>query len=201
MLGSRLSFLLLLSKYASWAKKDKKHKSEISDYVNGLESDMRNHSEFDEVHADDLESLATFRNIMGLKALSLKSSNASVVSGRSGRSNVTDGEESDESLDNVSDLPSPVPSMGSKSTRASRSSRLSSMLPTLPEADKEESPESPQHGDSDSDTHFSATSPRDSHEKSRSQSQMTYEHSGDESDVSSVPPVKTKVRQTKKRKN
>jgi cohesin complex subunit SA-1/2 len=198
VLGSRLSFLLLLSKYASWAKKDKKHKSDISDYVDGLESDMRNHSEFDEVHADDLESLATFRNIMGLKALSLKSSNASVVSGRSGRSNVTDGEESDESLDNVSDLPSPVPSMGSKSTRASRSSRLSSMLPTLPEADKEESP---QDGDSDSDTHFSATSPRDSHEKSRSQSQMTYEHSGDESDVSSVPPVKTKVRQTKKRKN
>jgi hypothetical protein len=30
---------------------------------------------------------------------------------------------------------------------------------------------------------------------------MTYEHSGDESDVSSIPPVKTKVRQTKKRKN
>jgi cohesin complex subunit SA-1/2 len=198
VLGSRLSFLLLLAKYASWAKKDKKHKSEISDYVDGLESDMRNHPEFDEVHADDLESLATFRNIMGLKALSLKSSNASVVSGRS---NVTDGEESDESLDNVSDLPSPVPSTGSKSTRASRSSRLSSMLPTLPEADKEESPESPQHGDSDSDTHFSATSPRNSPEKSRSQSQMTYEHSGDESDVSSIPPVKTKVRQTKKRKN
>lgn len=195
--GSRLSFLFLLSKYASWAKRDKKLKADISDYVDDLESEMRNHQEFDQVHADDLESLAAFRNIMGLKALSFKS-NASVASGRSGRSNVTDGEESEESLDNVSDhLPSPVPSTGSKSTRASRSSRLSFTLPTLPEADKEESP---QDVDSDADTQFSA-SPVHSLAKKRSQSHMTYEHSGDESDVSSVPPVKAKARQSKRRKS
>jgi cohesin complex subunit SA-1/2 len=195
VLGSRLSFLLLLSKYANWAKKDKKHKAEISEYVDSLESEMRNHQEFEEVHADDLESLAAFRNIMGLKASSFKST-ASVASVRSGRS---DGGESEESLDNVSDLPSPVPSTGSRSigSRASRSSRLSSTLPTLPEAEKEESP---QDGDSDSDSRFSS-SPDDSLAKKRSQSQMTYEHSDDDEMVASSVPLKTKTRMSKRRKN
>ena len=198
VLGSRLSFLLLLSKYASWAKKDKKHKAEISEYLDSLESGMRTHQEVEEVHADDLESLAAFRNIMGLKSLSVKSISL-VASGRSGRSVDMDGEESEESLDNVSDLPSPVPSTGSRSigSRASRSSRLSSTLPTLPEAETEESP---QDGDSDSESRFSA-SPGDSPAKKRSQSQMTYEHSGDDdSDASSVAP-KTKSRQSKRGKN
>ncbi len=101
---------------------DKKHKAEINEYVDGLESAMRNHQEFEEVHADDLESLAVFRNIMGLNALSLKST-ASVASVRHGQS---DGDESEYSLDNVIDLFSTVPSTGSRSigSRASRSSRL-----------------------------------------------------------------------------
>lgn len=34
---------------------------------------MRNHEEFEEVDADDLDSLATFRQIIGLKTLSVKS--------------------------------------------------------------------------------------------------------------------------------
>jgi len=83
VLGSRLSFLLLLSKYASWAKKNKKHKAEIQAYVDALETEMRDHEEFEDVHVDDLESLATFRQIVGLKPLDLPKSGASVVSGRS----------------------------------------------------------------------------------------------------------------------
>lgn len=221
VLGSRLSFLLLLSKYASWAKKDRKHKAEIQEYVDGLEAEMMNHAEFEEVHADDLESLATFRQTVGLKPLQPVNSGASVASARSGvsvasarsgasvasvRSGVSVASarsgasaasarsgasaasgfshhdvDGDESLDSLSELPSPVSSTGGRSggSRVSRSSRLSSTLPTLPEGEKEESP---QDGDSESDTHFSA-SPGDK----PSQSQMTYEHSGDdESDGSSV---------------
>jgi len=89
VLGSRLSFLLLLSKYASWAKKDRKHKAEIQEYVDGLEMEMRDHEEYDEVHVDDLESLATFRDIVALKHLPPPKSGASVMSARSGASVVS----------------------------------------------------------------------------------------------------------------
>ena len=157
VLGSRLSFLLILSKYATWIKKNKMHKSKIQEYVDGMESELRSHEEFEEVHADDLESLAVFRQVMGLKALSNGRSSASVAS-----VSPNDDVDGDESLDNVSDLPSPVASTGGKSagSRASHSSRLSSTLPTLPET-KVYSPrkESPQDSDSDSDTisHFSGS--------------------------------------------
>lgn len=175
VLGSRLSFLLLLSKYATWVKKDKKHKSKIQEYVDGLETELRSHEEFEEVHADDLESLAAFRRIVGLKVLSNKS-DRSRASGASGRPD--DDVDEEESLDNVSDLPSPVASTGGKSagSRTSRSSRLSSTLPTLTEAEKEESP---QDGDSDSDSsEFSGSK--------RSLSQMSPEQSiGGSSNVGS----------------
>jgi len=205
ILGSRLSFLLLLSKYANWVKKDRKHKAEIQEYLDDLEAKMRNHEEFEDVHADDLESLATFRQLVGLKPLSVPKSGASVASARSGasvgsaRSGVSvasarsgasvasaltaDDRDGDESLDSVGELPSPAPSTGGRSagSRASRSSRLSSTLPTLPEAEKEESP---QDEESDSDSHFSE-SPGNNSGKKRSQSQMTYEHSDNEEESAS----------------
>lgn len=184
VLGSRLSFLLLLCKYANWVKKDRKHKTKIQEYVDGLETDMRGHKEIGEVHADDLESLAMFRQIVGLKALS-------ITSGRSTSDRSNDNSPDEESLDNVSDLPSPVASTGGRSagSRASRSSRLSSTLPTLPEAEKEESP---QDGDSDSDSHFSGSK--------RSSTQMTSENSADEKSDSSSVGFETS-HQPKKRKN
>ena len=174
VLGSRLSFLLLLSKYATWVKKDRKHKSKIQDYVDELEKELRSHEEFEEVHADDLESLAVFRQIVGLKVLPNKSGRFS-ASADSGHPD--DDVDDEESLDNVSDLPSPVASTGGKSagSRASRSSRLST-LPTLPEVEKEESPPD---GDSDSDTsHFS---------DKRSLSQMSSEQSIDDNSDSVGP--------------
>ncbi len=158
VLGSRLSFLLILSKYATWIKKDKKHKSKIQEYVDGMECKLRSHEEFQEVHADDLESLAVFRQVMDLKALSNKTGRCSASVASVSPDNDVDG---DESLDNVSDLPSPVASTGGKSagSRASHSSRLSSTLPTLPETKVYTREESPQDDDSDSDTisHFSGS--------------------------------------------
>merc|ERR1712194_45206 len=86
VLGSRLSFLLLLSKYANWAKKNRKHKTEIQEYVDGLETEMRNHEEYDDVHVDDLDALVKFRDTVGLKNLPMPKSGASVMSARSGAS-------------------------------------------------------------------------------------------------------------------
>lgn len=197
VLGSRLSFLLVLSKYASWAKKDKKHKAGIQTYADELESEMRDHEEFEEVHADDLEALAMWRKMMGLKHLPVPSgasvasgrSGASVVSARSGAS-VADDADGDESLDSVGALPSPASSKKSAGSRASRASRLSSTLPTLPEGEKEESP---QDDGSDSDSHFSE-SPAKSSVNKRTKSQMTYENSDDESDEFSVSEMPRKTR-------
>merc|ERR1712086_543102 len=72
VLGSRLSFLLLLSKYANWAKKNRKHKTEIQEY--------------DDVHVDDLDALVKFRDTVGLKNLPMPKSGASVMSARSAAS-------------------------------------------------------------------------------------------------------------------
>lgn len=189
VLGSRLSFLLLLSKYATWVKKDKKHKSKIQEYVDGLESELRSHEEFEEVHADDLMSLVVFRQVLGLKALSNKSGRSRASTAGISPDSDVDGEES---LDNVSDLPSPVASMGGKSagSRNSRSSRPSYTLPTLPEVDKEESPPD---GDSDSDTisHFSGSK--------HSLSLMSSDQSIDRSDSSLLGSETS--HQPKRRKN
>ena len=177
VLGSRLSFLLLLSKYASWAKKDKEHKAAIQEYVDELESDMRNHEEFEEVHADDLDSLATFRQIIGLKTLSVVKSSASGRSQMSGASVTSGLDVDDESLD---DLPSPAPSTGTaRSKRSAASSvgssragsKLSKTLPTLEEIDMEESPQDAgnkrNHNDEETDASDVEEKPRRASKRGR----------------------------------
>jgi len=170
VLGSRLSFLLLLSKYASWAKKNKETKAAMQEQVDGMEADLRNHQEFDEVHADDLDALATFRQNVGLKALSVNTrSGASVTSGRSGASVMSGYGTGADGEDSLEELPSPAPSTGTTRSRASRSTAGGSRstagsrigkgaLPTLEEgetpdsdADEEESRFSKKRGQSDDD--------------------------------------------------
>lgn len=169
VLGSRLSFLSILSKYASWIKRDKPTKKEIQRFIDEKEVEMKNHEEFEEVHEDDLEALAAFRGTLGLKSLPKASANVAVASGDE------DEEMDDEASDGVNELQSPVASVSSRTSKASRassraSSRVSS-LPALPEGK-----ESPQ--DSDEESHFSAGS---SSNKRKTQTQNTYENS-DESD-------------------
>ncbi|EJK58196.1 hypothetical protein THAOC_21703 [Thalassiosira oceanica] len=149
-LGDRLSFLLLLGKYATWIKKDKKAKGEVQTNLDELESEIREHEDFDSVEGDDVEALKKFREIMGFKAFkasrarggsSIKSGASSIVSAAS----KFDDEDEDENMDDVSELPSPAPSTGNKSAGSSRASsarsRKSKAMPTLAEADVEESPE------------------------------------------------------------
>ena len=105
-LGDRLSFLLLLGKYATWIKKDKKAKGEVQTNLDELESEIREHEDFDSVESDDVEALKKFREIMGFKAFkasrvrggnSIKSGASSVVSAAS----KFDDEDEDEIMDDV----------------------------------------------------------------------------------------------------
>jgi len=181
VLGSRLSFLSILSKYASWIKKDKQAKKEIQSFMDEKEFELRRHEEFEDVHVDDLAALAAFRKDLGLKNLPKTSSNVSVTSELD-----DDQTMDDEASDGLNELQSPVASVSSRTSKASRassraSSRVSS-LPALPEGDKE----SPQDSDSDEDSHFSAGS---SSNKRKSQTQNTYDESseeGSDSDESSL---------------
>lgn len=164
VLGSRLSFLLLLSKYSNWVKKNKQSKSQLQTYIDQLELEMRNDNDFDDVHEDDLEALQKYRQSVGLKMLPKMSSAVSVASSRA--SIARDGD--DESMDSVSDLDATPSTIGrssagrpsSTSTHKSRSSLNVSSLPILPEGEQEESPgdlEIP-HSDHSSDDETEARS-------------------------------------------
>lgn len=178
VLGSRLSFLSILSKYASWIKKDKPTKKEIQLFMDEKEFELRDHEEFEDVHIDDLAALAAFRKDLGLKNLPKVSSGVSVTSELE-----EDEEMDDEASDGVNEMQSPVASVSSRTSKASRassraSSRVSS-LPALLEGDKE----SPQDSDSDEDSHFSTGgSSSNNNNKRKSQTQNTYDANSEESD-------------------
>jgi len=183
VLGSRLSFLAILSKYASWIKKAKQAKKEIQSFMDEKEFELRGHEEFEDVHVDDLAALAAFRKDLGLKNLPKASANVSVTS------ELDDEEMDDEASDGVNELQSPVASVSSRTSKASRassvqsraSSRVSS-LPALPEGDKE----SPQDSESDDeDSHFSAGSSSKNSSKRKSQTQNTYDENSEEEESDS----------------
>jgi len=67
VIGSRLSFLSVLSKYAHWMKKSPEHRHNLSQDLYEKESSLKDDVEFDEVHEDDLAALADFRESLGLK--------------------------------------------------------------------------------------------------------------------------------------
>ena len=67
VLGSRLPFLLLLSKYSIWIKKNKGQLETLKDFLLTKEAALHAHPEFDEVHPDDLAALSTFKESLGIK--------------------------------------------------------------------------------------------------------------------------------------
>ena len=82
VVGSRLAFLSMLQKFTSWVKKDKDNLDNLTDFLIAKETELRRHSEFDEVHPEDLSCLANFRKSMGIKG----EISYSIVSGTDGRS-------------------------------------------------------------------------------------------------------------------
>jgi hypothetical protein len=66
VLGSRLPFLLVLSKYSSWIKKNKGQLEILKDGLLANEAALGSHPEFDQVHEDDLNSLKMFMESLGI---------------------------------------------------------------------------------------------------------------------------------------
>lgn len=66
-LGTRLSFLKILVKYANWAKKKKDHKQALNEILDENELALHDHPDFEEVHKDDLAALEAFRKALGLE--------------------------------------------------------------------------------------------------------------------------------------
>ena len=204
VLGSRLSFLLLLSKYASWIKKNKQSKADIQKYIDELEVDMRNHEEFDDVHEDDLAALAAFRHNIGLKPLPKDATSVASHAEDGANEDMVD----DESLDSVGDLATPTSTVSRSKGRRSSSSTMksrgslnrSSILPPLPEGEEETPPNSNEKSDDESHEEESeeGDEPTPSSKRSRSsRSQMSdsgSEDDGQDEEILDVVSRRKKIR-------
>mmetsp|Transcript_4445 Transcript_4445/g.12822 ORF Transcript_4445/g.12822 Transcript_4445/m.12822 type:complete len:1392 (+) Transcript_4445:134-4309(+) len=68
VLGSRLPFLLLLTKYSNWIKKEKGHRRTLAAVLLEKEASLRAHPDFVEVHEDDYRCIRTFQEAFGIAA-------------------------------------------------------------------------------------------------------------------------------------
>lgn len=144
VVGSRLAFLLILSKYSIWIKKEKSHLEQLTDFLLEKESQLRRHPEFEEVHDDDLNALSDFKKSLGIKR------------------KVTDDSFGTANDDNSFSVATPSPATAtssrrgthsgvSKGSRASRRSNMSSQseLPPLYEEDDAENDGADENNESD----------------------------------------------------
>jgi hypothetical protein len=79
MLGTRLSFLSIIIKYAHWIKKNKEDQRVIGDFLYEKEMELRSHRDFQEVHEEDLLALLDFRKAIGLGESSVLNADVSTV--------------------------------------------------------------------------------------------------------------------------
>ena len=66
VLGSRLPFLMILSKYSTWMKKSRENREILAGALFAKETELRSHPEFDEVHEDDLRCILEFKQSLGI---------------------------------------------------------------------------------------------------------------------------------------
>lgn len=161
-LGSRLSFLSILIKYANWMKKEPKHKRMIASYLEEKENELKElQIDSETIHEDDLRALDEFRLALGLGESIVFSTDASTFGGTTSqhtsqcttvtpsRPEASDHTDGDESRDTINDLtlagtsaaqkPSRGSSMGS--VRSMISSARSSLSPLYEEGNEEASEE------------------------------------------------------------
>jgi hypothetical protein len=79
MLGTRLSFLSIIIKYAHWIKKNKEDQGVIGEFLYEKELELRGHHDFQEVHEDDLLALLDFRKAIGLGESTVLNADLSTV--------------------------------------------------------------------------------------------------------------------------
>lgn len=120
--GGRLTFLTLVAKYVTWIKKMKCFQDVVVQNLLEREDALFDDPEADQIHEDDLEALASFRKIVGLKDAG---NGTPAKSPRSiATSRATEGSHSDE--DSLSGTGT-TPSNTKKRLRLSRGSSLGSM--------------------------------------------------------------------------
>mmetsp|Transcript_24504 Transcript_24504/g.36303 ORF Transcript_24504/g.36303 Transcript_24504/m.36303 type:complete len:1119 (+) Transcript_24504:1970-5326(+) len=133
ILGSRLSFLSVLSKYGNWIKKGRANQKEILQReLDQKETALRTNPDFEEVHEDDLAALGRFRIALGVKPFD----DASIVAAATGTGEETVGEVEEDS-DSASDLnatPSPSTMKSTTMGRLSRGSSVTSIRSRLSSA-------------------------------------------------------------------
>jgi cohesin complex subunit SA-1/2 len=154
MPGGRLIFLSLLTKYASWIRRNKDQRSTLLEDLDERENELRVDPEFVDVRQDDLQALEQFRKALGYAVFDAKAT--------SPRSTATshhsmDGEESGDEggVDSGSAGPSSSSSkVRGRLSRASsigsaRSSRLSTTQSSLSPLPEEDGPRSSPDDDED----------------------------------------------------
>lgn len=77
LLGSKLSFLTIITKYAHWIRNNEQYQSAIRDFLHEKEMELRCHGDFEDVHEDDLLALLEFRKAVGLGESSVLNADAS----------------------------------------------------------------------------------------------------------------------------
>ena len=137
VLGSRFPFLLILSRYSNWAKKNKYGLEDLKQFILEKEEVLKSHPEFNDVHEDDLKALRTFK-----ESLDMEVEVAQVVS-----------QDDESSEDDKSAVGTPSPSKSSTassrrriSTAGSQRSRLSTqsnLSPLEEEGDSDDEEMSP----------------------------------------------------------
>jgi len=89
LLGGRLSFLSIISKYVMWVKKSEEKKIFLEEVLDAEEKILRYDQDFEEVLEEDLVTLANFRNSLGIKPYVEDSGSSRTVS--SARPSVEEG--------------------------------------------------------------------------------------------------------------
>lgn len=132
VLGSRLPFLDILSKYSNWFKRDNEKRNILAHALFAKEAAMRSHPEFDEVHEDDLRCIEKFRESLGIEG-----GNPAEESSVNFSRNETVGTPGGRSIGSTG-ARRKLSTAGSQRSRISVQSNLSPLLESP--AEKEESP-------------------------------------------------------------
>ena len=141
MLGSRLTFLSLLCKYANWIRRNKDQRLALLDDLDIREEGLRRDPEFTEIRQDDLLAIDQFRKALGVSLFNPKSASPrSIATSQRSTGNCESDEERSEgsgstepnsSSSRIRERLSHASSIGS--ARSSRLSTTQSSLSPLPE--------------------------------------------------------------------
>lgn len=148
LLGSRLPFLTILSKYSTWIRKNKSHCEVLGRVLFAKETVLRSHPDFDEVHEDDLRCISDFKESFGLTTSKMRRLSQELSK--------TQDESNDETALHATATPGssarsigsrrPLSTAGSQRSRVSVQSNLSPLMesPEDHEIDPEHESPSPQ---------------------------------------------------------